>query len=104
MSSTQTEQQQRIARVIDHVLKNCHEDLSIDTLAKVAHYSPFHLQKLFKQLVGETPKQYSLKLRLERAFLLLLIHPHKTIEEVGLSCGFSSPSVFSRAMKQYFGH
>lgn len=104
MSQTQNEHQQRIARVIDHVFKHSNEDLSIDTLAKVAHYSPFHFQKVFKQLVGETPKQYSLKLRLETAFLFLVIYPRKPIGEVALESGFSSPAIFSRAIKGYFGH
>ena len=103
-AATQTEHNQRIAEVIDYISKHSTEDLSIDILAAVAHYSPDHLQKLFKQAVGESPKQYSLKLRLEMALLLLIIHHHKPIREVALDCGFSSPAVFSRSIKNYFGH
>lgn len=101
---TQTEQSRRIAEVIDYMFKHRDDDLSIGILAGVAHYSPDHLQKLFKQTVGETPKQYSLKLRLETAFLLLILQPGIPVGEVALSCGFSSPAVFSRAMRSHFGH
>jgi AraC-like DNA-binding protein len=54
-ATTQTEHHQRIAAVIDYIFKHSNEDLSIDTLAAEAHYSSDHLQKLFKQAVGETP-------------------------------------------------
>lgn len=47
--------------------------------------------------------QYSLKLRTETAFLLLIIQPNQTIGEIALDCGFSSPAVFSRAMRNHFG-
>lgn len=79
------------------------DDLSLNTLSHIANYSPFHFQKLFKEITGETPKQYIIKLRLETAIHLLIIHPHKSIFEVSVDCGFSSPAVFSRAFKNYFG-
>lgn len=54
---------QRVIRVI--------EDRADDapTLAELAaqfHLSPFHLQRTFKRLVGVTPKQYALGLRVQR--------------------------------------
>jgi AraC family transcriptional regulator len=101
---TQKEHHLRIARVIDYIFKHSTENLSIEILAAVAHYSPDHLQKVFKQAVGESPKQYSLKLRLETALLLLILHPGRSVAAIGLDCGFSSPAVFSRAVKNYFGH
>lgn len=106
MSATtaQAERQYKMNQVIDYIFTHLDQEITIQTLGKVAHYSPFHLQKLFKQLVGESPKQYTLKLRLETAFHLLVIHPHKTIQEIALDGGFSSPAVFSRAIKNYFGY
>lgn len=101
---TQTERGRRIAEVIDYLFKHSAEDLSLGILAGVAHYSPDHLQNLFKQAVGETPKQYSLKLRLETAFLILILQPGKPLADIALDCGFSSPAVFSRAMRSHFGH
>jgi AraC family transcriptional regulator len=40
---------------------------------------------------------------LEAAAHFLIIHPHKSITEIVIDSGFSSPSVFSRAFKNYFG-
>lgn len=100
---TEKEYKYRINAVIDYILKNFKNDISLQTLAGVANYSPFHLQKIFKQVLGESPKQYTTKLRLETALHLLIIHPYKSISETAIDCGFSSPSVFSRAIKNYFG-
>ena len=103
-ASTIHHHRSRITRVLDYLLTHSSEDPSLETLAGVAHYSPFHLQKLFKEHVGETPKQYALHLRLETAFHYLLIDPHRSIGEIAMDTGFSSISVFSRAMKNQFGH
>jgi AraC family transcriptional regulator len=102
--ATQTEHDRRVAEVVDYIFKHISEELSIDILAGAAHYSPDHLQKLFKKAVGESPKQYSLKLRLETAFLFLIVHPEMPISAIALDCGFSSPAVFSRAVSNHFGY
>lgn len=102
--STTIDQEKRITRVIDYIFNYSDQDLSRETLAEVAHYSPEHLPKLFKQITGETPKQYSLRLRLETAFHYLVVHPARSIASIGLDCGFDTLSTFSRAIKTYFGH
>jgi AraC family transcriptional regulator len=100
---TSKEHKKRIDAVINYISKNINNDISLRALAGVANYSPFHLQKLFKQLTGESPKQYIIKIRLETALLLMVIHPYKSLKEIAMDTGFSSPSVFSRAVKKYFG-
>ena len=100
----ETERKRRIDHVVDYIFSNLDGEISLQTLAGIANYSPFHLQKVFKQLIGDSPKQYIIKLRLETAFHLLIIHPQKSIQEISTESGFSSPAVFSRAIKSYFGH
>lgn len=96
------EYQRRINKVIDFIFKNISANLQLENLARVANYSPFHFQRIFKQVTSESPKQFIIRVRLEMAFHFLVIHPHKSIFEIGMSCGFSSPSIFSRAFKNYF--
>ena len=98
------ERKKRIDRVINYILAHPTEDTPLETLAGLASYSAFHLQKIFKQTVGESPKQYMIKLRLETAFHLLIIHPQKTIKEIAIDCSFCSVPAFTRAVKDYFGH
>jgi AraC family transcriptional regulator len=100
--TTSNEHKERISKVIDFLLKNFNGDVSLDKLASIANYSPFHLQKVFKQVTGESPKQYLIRLRLESALHLIIIHPHKSILTIAIDCGFSSAAVFSRAFKNYF--
>src|SRR3972149_1241739 len=100
---TEKEYKSRIDAVIDYILKNLNNDISLQALSNVANYSPYHLQKIFKQVIGKTPKQYIIKLKIETSLHLIIIHPHKSIIEIATECGFSSPSVFSRAFKNYFG-
>src|SRR5579872_1851392 len=95
------ERKRRIGHALDYIFNHLDSPIPLQTLAGVAHYSPFHLQKVFKQLIGDSPKQYIIKLRLETAFHVLIIHPHKPIQEISIDSGFSSPAVFSRAMKSY---
>jgi len=97
------EYQQVVMRVLHYINQNLIGDVSLKTLAKVANYSPFHFQKLFSEAVSESPKQYVIRLRLERAAHYLKVFPNLPVFEIGTGCGFSSPSVFSRAFKNYYG-
>lgn len=92
----------RINRVMDYARKHLDEDLSLEQLAAIAYFSPFHFHRIFKTLTGETLKQFVKRLRLERA-LYLLSHGPRPLTEVALECGFASSSDFSRSFKAHFG-
>ncbi len=97
------EYKKRINKVVNFILKNLKEELPLEKLASIANYSPFHFQKIFKQVIGESPKQYIIRLRLENASHSIIIYRNKSITEIALDSGFSSPSTFARAFKNYFG-
>jgi AraC family transcriptional regulator len=78
------------------------EDLSLDALADRAGLSAYHLHRVFASAVGETPKQFTLRLRLGRAAALLL-SGRETVLDVALACGFQSHEVFCRAFRRCFG-
>lgn len=94
---------QRLNVVIDHVRENLNEDLSLDTLARVAGFSPFHFHRLFKSITQETVSDMVMRLRLERAAALLRATPKLSITDAAFECGFQSVSVFSRAFKRRYG-
>jgi len=92
-----------IGKVLHFINQNLAGDLSLEVLAEIASYSPFHFQKLFSEALQETPKQYVIRLRLERAAHFIKIFPEMAIQEIAVNCGFSSTSIFSRAFKNYYG-
>ena len=94
---------QRINAVTDHVRENLKDDLSLDVLARVAGFSPFHFHRLFKSLTEETINDMKVRLRLERAAALLRATPQLSITEAAFECGFKSGSVFSRLFKKQYG-
>jgi AraC family transcriptional regulator len=90
-------------KVQHYINLNLTGDVSLETLAGIANYSPFHFQKIFTEAISETPKQYVIRLRLERAAHFIKIFPNLPINEIASGCGFSSNSIFSRAFKNYYG-
>jgi AraC family transcriptional regulator len=94
---------QRINAVIDHVREHLHDDLSLDVLAQVAGFSPFHFHRLFKSITEETLSDMVMRLRLERAVALLRSTAGLSITDAAFECGFKSAAVFSRAFKKQYG-
>ncbi len=97
------EYRQRILRVLHYINLNLAGDVSLETLAGIASYSPFHFQKIFSAAISESPKQYVMRLRLERAAHHLKVFQNLPVVEIAMGCGFSSPSIFARAFRNYYG-
>src|SRR5215471_10677430 len=91
-----------IHSALTYVAQHLEEDISLQRLAGKARSSRFHLHRLFSVTVGETPKQFSLRLRLDRAAALLLATTDSVLD-IALSCGFNSHEVFTRAFRRRFG-
>lgn len=93
----------RINRVTDYIEANIGEGLSLEKIAAVAGFSPFHFHRIFGAMTGETLNQFILRIRIEKAASLIVNHPRKSITEIALDCGFSGPSTFARAFRDGFG-
>lgn len=85
-----------------HIQGRLDQDLSLEALAERAGQSTWHFHKQFLRAVGETPKRYTSRLRLERAAFLLLIFDDRVLD-VALDCGFQNHETFSRAFRRHFG-
>lgn len=92
----------RINRVIDHIESHLDEELSLNTLSRVANFSPFYFHRIFKAMVGETLNQFIQRVRIEKAASQLLLSPHKSITEIALEHGFSTSASFARLFKDTF--
>jgi AraC family transcriptional regulator len=79
------------------------EDVSLAWLARRSGWSPFHLHRAFRRVIGETPKQYAQRLRLDRAAAELAGGTGRVVD-VAVATGFASHEVFTRAFQKRFGH
>ena len=93
----------RVNRVIDHIRRHLAEELSLAELARVAAFSPFHFDRVFKAVTGETLFGFIQRLRIERAAAALVNRPHQKILAIALDHGFGSAATFARAFRARFG-
>ncbi len=93
----------RINKVIDYIEENLDKNLSLEELSRVALFSKYHFHRIFKAIIGESVNEYTKRLRLEKALILLKNFKDYSITDVGLEVGFSSTSNFSLAFKDYYG-
>jgi AraC family transcriptional regulator len=92
----------RILPLLDHVRRHLDGDVSLPALAARVRGSKFELHRAFRRIVGETPKQYALRLRLDRAATELLA-TRASVLDIALAAGFDSHEVFTRAFRRQFG-
>jgi AraC-like DNA-binding protein len=78
------------------------EPLDVAALAQRAHTSPAHFARRFKKTFGETPHQYLLTRRIERAKHLLR-ETDRSVTEISLDVGFHSLGTFSSKFKEFVG-
>jgi len=75
---------------------------TLASLAAQSNSSASSFQRKFSQIIGESAKQYSLRLQLECAALYLLTSD-RSIHQTSLDAGFASHEGFTRAFQRHFG-
>ena len=62
-----------------------------------------YFRRCFQREMGQTPTQYLISLRMERAKQLLRDPKHFTVEAIAHSCGFAAALYFSTCFKKHVG-
>ncbi len=78
------------------------ESLDVPALARIAHTSPAHFSRTFRNTFGETPHRYLQRRRVERA-MFLLCSTDREVTEICLDVGFGSLGTFSRTFHDIVG-
>jgi AraC family transcriptional regulator len=91
-----------VLQLLHDIRRRLDGNLSLEALALRAGWSRFHLHRAFRRVVGETPKQYTQRVRLERA-AARLVAGSEPVLEVAIDAGFTSHEVFTRAFRRQFG-
>lgn len=84
-----------VRRCIHLLLEKLCEDVRIDVLAAEVGVSAAYLQRIFRQVQGETIIEYLNRMRIERAKLLLL-NTDDSVIDIALAAGFNSRQHFTR--------
>src|SRR5215510_12521255 len=101
-ATTVADYQQRILRVLIHIQTHLDEAISLDDLARLACFSPFHFHRIFSGMTGEGVMEHVRRLRLERAAHRLQF-TEEPIVRLAFDAGFETHEAFSRAFKNMFG-
>src|SRR3984893_2547310 len=91
-----------LLRAKDLIDARYRDPLDVAALARAAHVSPAHFSREFKSAFGETPHQYLLTRRLERAAELLRNTDH-SVADICLSVGLWSGGSFTTSFGRTFG-
>jgi AraC family transcriptional regulator len=71
-------------------------------MAQLVELSPAHFSRMFRELTGETPHQFVLRKRIERAKEMLRT-PEARILDVAVACGFKTQQHFARVFRHACG-
>ena len=91
-----------LLRAKDAIDRDYASALDVPALARTALSSESHFARSFKRAFGETPHQYLLRRRIERAADLLR-ETDRPVSEICLDVGFRSLGSFSTAFRSLMG-
>lgn len=94
--------ERRISAALRHVEARADEILPLTDLARDAAMSPYHFLRTFRALVGMTPHQFILHIRLNRAAIRLR-RTSENISTIAFAAGFGDLSTFNRRFQRIFG-
>ncbi|WP_155987807.1 AraC family transcriptional regulator [Gorillibacterium massiliense] len=94
--------QKQIEQALEYAEHHMDSDLSLQTLSKIAGFSPYHFHRIFHAVTGKNLHPYIQERRLNNCASRLLYEDCE-ITEMTLDYGFATPSSFARSFKKQFG-
>jgi AraC family transcriptional regulator len=88
----------RLRRIKELVHAKLEFDLSLDEMAQAVGLSTAHFARMFRKSTGDTPHQFVLRQRLERAKAMLRA-PDARVLDVAVACGFKTQQHFAQAFR-----
>jgi AraC family transcriptional regulator len=91
-----------LCRCVEFIEAHLDQDIPLDTVATQAGLGAFAFLRAFKASTGQTPHQFVLRARIERAKVLLATS-NASVAMIAMDVGFSSHSHFSAAFRRLVG-
>jgi AraC family transcriptional regulator len=92
----------RLRKIKELVHSRMDGDLSLDEMAQCANLSRAHFARMFRKSTGETPHQFVLRQRVERAKSMLRV-PAGRVLDVAVACGFKTQQHFAQVFRNVCG-
>jgi AraC family transcriptional regulator len=92
----------RLRRIRELVHAKMEDDLSLDEMAESAGLSTAHFARMFRKSTGQTPHQFVLRQRIERAKAMLRA-PNARVLDVAVACGFKTQQHFAQVFRDVWG-
>src|SRR6202023_3162799 len=92
----------RLRRIKELVHARMEDDLSLDEMAQSVGLSTAHFARMFRKSTGETPHQFVLRQRVERAKAMLRV-PDVRVLDVAVACGFTTQQHFAQVFRDACG-
>jgi AraC family transcriptional regulator len=92
----------RLRRIKELVDAKMGDDLSLDEMAQSIGLSTAHFARMFRKSTGETPHQFVLRQRVERAKTMLRV-PDARVLDVAVACSFTTQQHFAQVFRDVCG-
>jgi AraC family transcriptional regulator len=92
----------RLRKIRELVDARIEDDLSLDEMAESVGLSTAHFARMFRKSTGDTPHQFVLRQRLERAKAMLCAADARVLD-VAVACGFKTQQHFAQVFRGICG-
>ncbi len=92
-----------VRRIVTYLDENYASKISLDKIARNMYLSPVYISKIFKEETGESPINYLIKIRLEKARDILMSGEDGSIKTIANSVGYDDVYHFSKLFKKHYG-
>lgn len=92
-----------VQQIMKYMEEHYQEKISLDQIAENMYLSSFYISKLFKSETGDTPINYLISLRMEKAKEMLDKEPEESVQKIAAAVGYEDAYHFSKLFKKYYG-
>ncbi len=99
LQTTNGETQERFSQILRYIEEHYSQNISLEDIASLMHYTPSYTSKIFKEHIGISFKKYLLSFRVKKACNELL-HTTDNITQIAIRCGFESSRTFNETFRK----